>query len=310
MELQFKDAVKCHHNFSRYMKFIESIKRINLTRKINMIERHHIIPKSMGGSDDVSNMIAFTPREHYIAHLILMHAFKNKVMTYAFITMTGRDIKINSRLYDSIKIKYIHNISGKNAYWWGKSHTEKTKAILRTYNGPLASMWGKYHTEEAKDKMRYAHLIVKENKKGMYGKTVVYNKDGNKEVVCVNELHNYISIHKNTVCVINEQGNISKIAKDDPLYESGQLKGVTHGMVSTKDVNGNRFYVSTNDTRYVNGELIEKSASSCMLDGVFFFSLKHAASLHNISVITLRKRIFGTNPKWKGWVYTKIIPID
>lgn len=49
-------------------------------------ERHHIIPKCLGGSNDSTNLIRLTGREHYIAHLLLwkihshnyklMHAFK------------------------------------------------------------------------------------------------------------------------------------------------------------------------------------------------------------------------------------------
>lgn len=34
-------------------------------------ERHHIVPKSLGGSDDLSNIIRLTPEDHYFAHLCL-----------------------------------------------------------------------------------------------------------------------------------------------------------------------------------------------------------------------------------------------
>ena len=36
-------------------------------------ERHHIIPKCMGGSDDEDNLIDFNAREHYNAHKILYY---------------------------------------------------------------------------------------------------------------------------------------------------------------------------------------------------------------------------------------------
>ena len=35
-------------------------------------ERHHIIPRCMGGSDDKSNLVKLTPEEHYTAHLLLI----------------------------------------------------------------------------------------------------------------------------------------------------------------------------------------------------------------------------------------------
>ena len=38
-------------------------------------EKHHIIPKCMGGTDDSSNLVVLTAREHFIAHqlLAMMH---------------------------------------------------------------------------------------------------------------------------------------------------------------------------------------------------------------------------------------------
>lgn len=35
-------------------------------------EKHHIIPKSLGGNEDATNLVALTAREHYIAHLLLV----------------------------------------------------------------------------------------------------------------------------------------------------------------------------------------------------------------------------------------------
>lgn len=34
-------------------------------------EKHHIIPRSMGGKDTKENLVVLTAREHYIAHLLL-----------------------------------------------------------------------------------------------------------------------------------------------------------------------------------------------------------------------------------------------
>ena len=38
-------------------------------------EKHHIIPKCMGGTDDASNISILTPEEHYIAHLLLVKMY-------------------------------------------------------------------------------------------------------------------------------------------------------------------------------------------------------------------------------------------
>lgn len=34
-------------------------------------ERHHIVPRSMGGSNEDNNLVLLTGREHYVAHLLL-----------------------------------------------------------------------------------------------------------------------------------------------------------------------------------------------------------------------------------------------
>ena len=36
------------------------------------VERHHILPRCMGGSNDVSNIVCLTPEEHYVAHQLLV----------------------------------------------------------------------------------------------------------------------------------------------------------------------------------------------------------------------------------------------
>lgn len=41
-------------------------------------EKHHILPKSMGGSDAKSNIAILTPREHALAHLLLVRFLKGE----------------------------------------------------------------------------------------------------------------------------------------------------------------------------------------------------------------------------------------
>jgi hypothetical protein len=44
------------------------------------VEKHHIIPRSLGGSDDKSNIVALTSKEHFVCHLLLtkMHPIGSK----------------------------------------------------------------------------------------------------------------------------------------------------------------------------------------------------------------------------------------
>ena len=53
-------------------------------------ERHHILPKSMGGTDDEDNLVYLTFKAHYTAHHLLWKIHRNKSMAFAFTMMSGR----------------------------------------------------------------------------------------------------------------------------------------------------------------------------------------------------------------------------
>jgi ribosomal protein S20 len=58
-----------------YFNFIED--RANrIIPKSNYTEIHHIIPRSLGGTDNKSNLITLTAKEHFFAHLLLSKMFK------------------------------------------------------------------------------------------------------------------------------------------------------------------------------------------------------------------------------------------
>jgi hypothetical protein len=40
-------------------------------------EKHHIIPRCMGGIDDPSNLVRLTPEEHFVAHQLLVKIYPN-----------------------------------------------------------------------------------------------------------------------------------------------------------------------------------------------------------------------------------------
>lgn len=40
-------------------------------------EKHHILPKCLGGTNDKENLVLLTFREHYIAHLLLTKCYED-----------------------------------------------------------------------------------------------------------------------------------------------------------------------------------------------------------------------------------------
>lgn len=71
-----------------YDDLIESRKNRELISS-EYYESHHIIPKSMGGSNLPENLVKLTAREHFIAHWLLWRIHRNSQMARAFFLMAA-----------------------------------------------------------------------------------------------------------------------------------------------------------------------------------------------------------------------------
>lgn len=109
-------------HYQRYIRFIEERKQ--LERPIGVLrckgyEVHHIVPRVYIPKEcerDRENLIALTPREHYIAHLILWKTF-NKEMVNAFhffIYKRGMKYRLTSRQYESLRKEFINEVPKDN----------------------------------------------------------------------------------------------------------------------------------------------------------------------------------------------------
>jgi hypothetical protein len=80
------------------------------------VERHHIIPRSLGGNDDSDNIVALTAREHFICHrlLVKMTAGKERQkMSYALHRITNKKVsyRITARTYEHIRREHSNMLS-------------------------------------------------------------------------------------------------------------------------------------------------------------------------------------------------------
>ena len=95
-------------------------------------ECHHILPKSLDGSDDKSNLVNLLAREHFICHLLLTKMYQEGTpewikMIKAFMRMqSGRDYQqrySNNKWYAYLKSNYSKaqslNQSGKGNSQYG-----------------------------------------------------------------------------------------------------------------------------------------------------------------------------------------------
>lgn len=88
-----------------YFNIIKNSKKIELNE---YFERHHIIPKSLGGKNDFTNIVKLSPRTHFICHLLLTKMTegkdRSKMIHAANLLAQTRNVKINSRIYSTLKI--------------------------------------------------------------------------------------------------------------------------------------------------------------------------------------------------------------
>lgn len=117
-------------------------------------EKHHVVPRSLGGSDRSDNIVHLTPREHFMAHLLLPKMVKGPAvykMVFAFFRMKKH--AVTSRSYDFFRVAYSKRTKGENNPFFGKKHTPESLAKMRGENHP---MFGRKHREDSLVKMRIA----------------------------------------------------------------------------------------------------------------------------------------------------------
>jgi hypothetical protein len=100
--------VKSQHHYSRYQRFMDSLKGQSVD---GYCEVHHIVPRSLGGSNDKGNLISLTPRQHYIAHWMLWKACGG-VAGRSFFMMSnlGKYGKVNSTTYAQARENYSEQV--------------------------------------------------------------------------------------------------------------------------------------------------------------------------------------------------------
>jgi hypothetical protein len=157
MYLQNK-YTKCYYNI------IDRAKSRVLAKEI-YTEKHHIIPRSLGGTNDSKNLVELTAKEHRLVHILLprmtINAAHTKSMWYALWMMLRTKNKNQYRTisqgsaFEMAKIKVAENSSRLHK---GKIVSKETREkISRSCRGRSSSFKGKTHSIESRKKLSSAH---------------------------------------------------------------------------------------------------------------------------------------------------------
>lgn len=154
---------------NKYSKvYFSIIERAKQDRHFSYMESHHIIPKCLGGSDDASNIVRLTAREHFVCHMLLTKMHDDYRLKYALVAMSlvnpnqDKRHRLTSWQYEYVKKcnslaasermgghpghnlgrVMAHNDSETRFFsseseipvGWVKGHNPKTKASMRGKN--------------------------------------------------------------------------------------------------------------------------------------------------------------------------------
>jgi len=138
---------------SKYSIWYEQITEAAKNRTLidgTYVEVHHIIPKSLGGTNKKENLVRLTAREHFICHWLLTKIHKNDPIAYYKMINAMRimradnksqhryNTKITSKVYEKIKSEYSvlqsAKVSGVNNPMYGKKQTTEAIAKIKIAN--------------------------------------------------------------------------------------------------------------------------------------------------------------------------------
>jgi hypothetical protein len=123
-------------------------------------EKHHILPKSLGGTNLHSNLVLLTPKEHYVCHLLLTKMCKNtfhyQKMVRAWDLLSrlrGNNGYVTSAMYQELKttmskIKKEHMIKNNPT-----ASIEVRQKISRANKGRLVGDKNPSKRQDVKDKI-------------------------------------------------------------------------------------------------------------------------------------------------------------
>ena len=167
---------------NKYIKWYNQITERARYRIIDTYtETHHIKPRSLGGTDDIDNLVELTAREHFVCHWLLtkMHTGEDRAkMINALYIMQGKNryqeryqTKITSRVYESLRKDYAQYISERNT---GRIQPPEEKAkqiaaITGRKRKPFSEEWlaKMSKSKQGKNNPRYGIKISEETREKM-----------------------------------------------------------------------------------------------------------------------------------------------
>jgi hypothetical protein len=126
-----------NRHLQRYNKIISYYKGMIVE---GYVEKHHIVPKCHGGTNELSNLVALPPKAHFICHYLLHKAYPtDSSLAHAFSMMCVNNPHQNRR---SSGILYEKARMARSNALKGKPRSEEVKAKLRKPKSNTTNYFG------------------------------------------------------------------------------------------------------------------------------------------------------------------------
>lgn len=146
------------HN--KYTTWYNSIISRAIARSLDKsiyFEKHHIIPRCLGGTNDKDNIVKLTAKEHFICHLLLVRMVSDKELkaklSYAVWQITKR-YTVSSNMYSQLRIQLSTNTKGIPKSEKHKAALRKPKANTENMKGGTGRAKGTKMSEKSLEKLR------------------------------------------------------------------------------------------------------------------------------------------------------------
>ena len=129
-------------NYSRHYGLL--IERAQ-NRKINpeYTERHHIVPRCLGGPDAPSNLVRLSAEEHYLAHqlLVKIHPLEHKLVYAACLMAHGPTPgRLTNKTYSWLKKKLasVQSVKFSGKIWTDEQNASRSDTVKKQWADPDA----------------------------------------------------------------------------------------------------------------------------------------------------------------------------
>lgn len=131
-------------NYKKHYDLLIQKRLDNPIGKEEYSEWHHIVPRCMGGTNDKSNLVKLTAREHYVAHQLLFLEYRTSKLAHAWFNMIRKDPNqerfYTSRQHERAIQAHVDALSetmrGEGNHFYGRRHTQEAKdAVSRANKG-------------------------------------------------------------------------------------------------------------------------------------------------------------------------------